>query len=235
MTYDSYGNPCPTCTINTPYGYAGAYTDPTGLDYLTNRYYDPSAASFMSVDPLVSLTQEPYGYVNDDPVNGTDPLGLCHGLFGCIGQGWHDTLGQHWQGTLQVVGVVAGAAAFATGIGEIAAGAYAVTEGAELLDVAAGTYGTASSIAGAVATVSDIPGCASDPGIATCAGLALGAAGFGTGLSAGEVTWEDGLTAEQGLTRALVAAGSIGTAAWDGFSALSSLDLNTRSGRSASC
>lgn len=56
----------------------GAYTDPeTGLQYLTNRYYDPSTAQYLSVDPLVGITQSPYGYVNDNPINNTDPLGLC--------------------------------------------------------------------------------------------------------------------------------------------------------------
>jgi RHS repeat-associated protein len=53
------------------------YTDPeTGLQYLINRYYDPTTAQFLSVDPLVNLTQSAYGYVSDNPLNGTDPNGL---------------------------------------------------------------------------------------------------------------------------------------------------------------
>jgi hypothetical protein len=31
----------------------------------------------MSLDPLVEETQQPYQYADDDPVNGTDPTGLC--------------------------------------------------------------------------------------------------------------------------------------------------------------
>ncbi|MHB8263772.1 MAG: RHS repeat-associated core domain-containing protein [Acidimicrobiales bacterium] len=60
----------------TPFGYAGGYTDPTGLIYLINRYYDPPTAQFLSVDPLVSITDQPYVYVGGDPVNWVDPLGL---------------------------------------------------------------------------------------------------------------------------------------------------------------
>ncbi len=41
-----------------------------------NRYYDPSTDSFISVDPDVQQTDQPYVFVNDDPLNATDPLGL---------------------------------------------------------------------------------------------------------------------------------------------------------------
>jgi hypothetical protein len=40
------------------------------------RYYDPATGQFLSVDPLVSSTGEPYAYARDDPVNGSDPNGL---------------------------------------------------------------------------------------------------------------------------------------------------------------
>ena len=62
----------------TPFGYAGGYTDPTGLIYLVSRYYDPSTGQFISVDPLVGITGQPYEYVNGDPLNFIDPLGLCN-------------------------------------------------------------------------------------------------------------------------------------------------------------
>ena len=46
------------------------------------RYYDPSTAQFLTVDPAVSTTLSPYGYVQGDPLNGTDPTGLDNcGLF----------------------------------------------------------------------------------------------------------------------------------------------------------
>ncbi|MHB8264068.1 MAG: RHS repeat-associated core domain-containing protein, partial [Acidimicrobiales bacterium] len=76
-SYDAYGNVIAGGLSNiTPFGYAGGYTDPTGLVYLINRYYDPSTGQFVSVDPLVSLTNQPYQYVGGDPVNQVDPLGL---------------------------------------------------------------------------------------------------------------------------------------------------------------
>jgi hypothetical protein len=46
------------------------------------RYYDPTTAQFLTVDPKVATTLSPYGYVQGDPLNGTDPTGLDNcGLF----------------------------------------------------------------------------------------------------------------------------------------------------------
>jgi RHS repeat-associated protein len=41
-----------------------------------NRYYAPSTGQFLSVDPLDAMTGQPYGYSDEDPVNGSDPTGL---------------------------------------------------------------------------------------------------------------------------------------------------------------
>ena len=41
-----------------------------------NRYYDPTTDQFISVDPAVATTGRPYAFVNDSPLNSTDPLGL---------------------------------------------------------------------------------------------------------------------------------------------------------------
>jgi hypothetical protein len=41
-----------------------------------NRYYDPTTDQFLSVDPDVATTNEPYVFTNDDPLNAEDPLGL---------------------------------------------------------------------------------------------------------------------------------------------------------------
>jgi RHS repeat-associated protein len=83
-SYSAYGTPATTGGLSnfTPFGFAGSYMDPTGLIYLINRYYDPTTGQFLSVDPLVSLTQTPYGYAGGDPVNGVDPSGLrwCWGV-----------------------------------------------------------------------------------------------------------------------------------------------------------
>ena len=59
----------------TPFGFGGGYTDPTGLIYLVNRYYDPISGQFISIDPMAQQTQQPYIYAGDDPINGLDPSG----------------------------------------------------------------------------------------------------------------------------------------------------------------
>jgi RHS repeat-associated protein len=85
-SYDAYGNPETTGGLSpdTPFGFAGGYTDPTGLIYLIGRYYDPQSGQFLSVDPLVDETGEPYSYTGGDPVNETDPSGECISFFNII-------------------------------------------------------------------------------------------------------------------------------------------------------
>ena len=87
-SYDAWGNPqiAGGLTATTPFGYAGGYTDPDGLSYLINRYYDPTTGQFTSVDPEVKDTSLPYSYASGDPVDGTDPLGL-YTLGVCMGFG----------------------------------------------------------------------------------------------------------------------------------------------------
>lgn len=76
--YDAWGNPETPggLTATTQFGYAGSYTDPTGLIYLIHRYYDPQSGQFLSVDPMVSQTVEPFAYADGNPVSKTDPSGL---------------------------------------------------------------------------------------------------------------------------------------------------------------
>jgi len=45
--------------------------------FLNNRHYDPTTGIFISVDPLVTLTGEPYLYGSANPVTMSDPEGLC--------------------------------------------------------------------------------------------------------------------------------------------------------------
>ena len=80
MTYDAYGNTTGTTgTVKTPLGYDGQYTSSdTGLIYLRARTYDPKTAQFLTVDPLETTTRAPYDYAADNPLNHSDPTGLCH-------------------------------------------------------------------------------------------------------------------------------------------------------------
>jgi len=47
--------------------------------HLVNRYYDPASSQFLSMDPKVASTMQPYAFVGGDPLNDTDPLGLSGG------------------------------------------------------------------------------------------------------------------------------------------------------------
>jgi RHS repeat-associated protein len=84
-SYDAWGNPQTSggLTSITPFGFAGGYTDPDGLLYLINRYYDPVIGQFLSVDADVSQTQQPYAYTSGDPVSSSDPDGDACGT--CLG------------------------------------------------------------------------------------------------------------------------------------------------------
>ena len=62
-TYSPYGaEKTSTGSVTNPFRYAGQYTDPTGLQHLHARYYDPTTATFVTPDPIVSLTREPYDF-----------------------------------------------------------------------------------------------------------------------------------------------------------------------------
>ncbi|GAA2010159.1 RHS repeat-associated core domain-containing protein [Nakamurella flavida] len=82
-SYTPYGQATHTGTAASPLQYTGQYTDTeTGLLYLRARYYDPTTAQFLTIDPLVGSTGTPYAYVNGNPLNDADPTGLCG--FWCI-------------------------------------------------------------------------------------------------------------------------------------------------------
>ena len=83
--YDAWGGL--QAGVNQPgYAFTGREWDPeTGLYYYRARYYAPEIARFIAEDPL-SLLYRPadeanaYGYVTQNPVNLTDPLGLQSGI-----------------------------------------------------------------------------------------------------------------------------------------------------------
>lgn len=85
--YDAYGNQVDETIINPPnappvnfetnFGYAGEYLDEdTGLYNLRARWYEPLTGSFISEDPLLTITGEAYSYASGNPLSFVDPLGL---------------------------------------------------------------------------------------------------------------------------------------------------------------
>ncbi|MCZ7578461.1 MAG: RHS repeat-associated core domain-containing protein [Dehalococcoidia bacterium] len=82
-TYDpsreGYGEPTVTGSLANEFDFAGQQTDPTGLQYLRARYYDPETGTFLSRDPLAALPSwlgSPFGYAYADPIGLSDPTGL---------------------------------------------------------------------------------------------------------------------------------------------------------------
>jgi RHS repeat-associated protein len=65
--------------VNQPFRFAARQMDSeTGLYYYRARYYDPALARFLSEDPIgLAGGVNPYAYVGNDPINATDPYGLC--------------------------------------------------------------------------------------------------------------------------------------------------------------
>lgn len=63
--------------------YAGHYEQAeTGLVYMNARWMDPETGTFLSVDPVVANYADPqsynaYAYARNNPVNMTDPTGMC--------------------------------------------------------------------------------------------------------------------------------------------------------------
>jgi hypothetical protein len=55
------------------------------------RTYDPATARFLTTDPMEPLTRAPYSYAHDNPLNESDPAGLCSinpfSSSGCLSEG----------------------------------------------------------------------------------------------------------------------------------------------------
>ena len=79
--YDPFGNTIASMgSDNSIFDYTGQQTDPTGLQYLRARYYDPSVGMFTSRDTWSGDANNPisfnhWAYTDDNPINLTDPSG----------------------------------------------------------------------------------------------------------------------------------------------------------------
>jgi RHS repeat-associated protein len=67
---------------STPYQWFGSLVteqaDASGLLYRRNRYYDPKVGRFTQPDPIgIAGGLNSYGFASGDPVNYSDPFGLC--------------------------------------------------------------------------------------------------------------------------------------------------------------
>lgn len=80
--FSAYGVPAARTGVESRFGFAGEYADRSGLIYLRARYYDPSTAQFITLDPLVDATRDAYGYADGNPLNRIDPSGTCAEGFG---------------------------------------------------------------------------------------------------------------------------------------------------------
>jgi RHS repeat-associated protein len=87
--FDPYGNPLQTTPPLTDYGYAGMmYNADSGLYLTPFRAYDPVSGRWLSRDPIgenggLNL----YAYVNNDPLNVTDPSGMIPNGFSASAMG----------------------------------------------------------------------------------------------------------------------------------------------------
>jgi RHS repeat-associated protein len=179
--------------------------------YLRARYYDPATGQFLTRDPLQALTKQPYAYVDDDPLNATDPLGLCHGFWGCtfhyVGEGAEYT-GIGLAGAAAVVSVVATDGADAPLLAGGAADLFGGTEAAGSL--ASGLSAASTAASGTQALFQCLGIITHDETAANCAADA-GSTAFGAGAQFGL-----GGLGFVGAERAL--GGAIASGAGDAFS-----------------
>ncbi len=80
-TYAAFGQVEQSTGLTSRYGYTSRELDPTGLMYYRARYYQPRLGRLISIDPYPLRAENPravhrYAYVENNPVNATDPLGL---------------------------------------------------------------------------------------------------------------------------------------------------------------
>lgn len=224
----------PATTWPGDHGFLNKPTDTTGLTQVGARYYDPLIGRFISVDPVMDLTQPQqwaaYTYANGNPVTYWDPTGLApwtKWIKSKASSLWKNTksgLSSAWRATSsfvkkyqgEIVGGIAGAA---------------VTAGCLAGSLGAGSVGclmAGGATAGAVTNLwkSNVQKTqafswsrlAMDTGVGAGAGVIGGAAG---GVAARIAAQRGGATLTGQLSRAQIAGaqGAAGTGAGTGAAA----------------
>jgi RHS repeat-associated protein len=75
LPYGGRRGPTPV-SVPTTTGFLGKHEDGSGLTHLEHRDYDPTTGVFITVDPLVASTGDPYSYAAGNPTTLSDPNGL---------------------------------------------------------------------------------------------------------------------------------------------------------------
>lgn len=163
-TYTPFGKDSSPAAVS-PYGFTGQETDDDlGLINMRGRMYDPSLGQFLSADPIM---QQPYGqglnrfaYVNNSPLNFTDPSGFAA-----------KRTSKSWGGDGQTEGILAGfGMGFAGGIAsQLGAGSQAISSGAAAAAAAPAAVG--GGVAGEAALQA---GAAYGPAAGLASGVSVG-------------------------------------------------------------
>jgi RHS repeat-associated protein len=92
--YDPLGNVLSSVSPMGHLGYQSGWTDPGNATVnMAARWYNPAVGQFMNKDTVAqnpvpnSAAANPFAYVNDNPMTGTDPSG--HGWFDRLSDGWN--------------------------------------------------------------------------------------------------------------------------------------------------